>query len=103
MNSYVRTDHSHGFRALIVTEDHSLMLLLQGEIVWTREEGLLASIVDVTTSELPLEKDGVSVAEVEHNLVEWLQGHVLKLKGTLMLAGPEEMATIQGRVPRKIR
>lgn len=102
MNSYVRTDHSHGFRALIVTEDNSLMLLQQGEIVWTREEGL-ASIVDVTTSELPLEKDGVSVAEVEHNLVEWLQGHVLKLKGTLMLAGPEEMATIQGRVPRKIR
>lgn len=95
LNSYVRTDRSHGFRALIVTEDHSLMLLQQGEIVWTREEGL-ASIVDVTTSELPLEKDGVSVAEVEHNLVEWLQGHLLKLKGTLMLAGPEDMVAIQG-------
>ena len=37
-------------------EDHSSLLLQQGNIVWTREDGL-ASIVDVTTSELPLEKE----------------------------------------------
>ncbi|URD98088.1 hypothetical protein MUK42_31186 [Musa troglodytarum] len=64
------------------------------KIVWSREDGL-ASIVDSTTSELPVEKEGVSVAEVEHNLFEWLKGHLLKLKGTLMLASPDEVAAIQ--------
>ncbi|XVF35461.1 hypothetical protein REPUB_Repub18cG0148000 [Reevesia pubescens] len=94
INNYIRTDRSYGFRALIVMEDHSLLLLQQGEIVWTREDGL-ASIIDVTTSDLPLERDGVSVTKVEHNLFEWLKGHMLKLKGTLMLASPEDMAAIQ--------
>ncbi|KAL8200054.1 hypothetical protein R6Q57_011393 [Mikania cordata] len=94
INSYVRTDRSHGFRALIVMEDHSLLLLQQGEIVWTRDDGL-ASVIDVTTSELPVEKVGVSVAKVEHGLFEWLKGHMLKLKGTLMLATPEETVAIQ--------
>ncbi|KAD3639929.1 hypothetical protein E3N88_29152 [Mikania micrantha] len=78
INNYVRTDRSHGFRALIVMEDHSLLLLQQGEIVWTRDDGL-ASVIDVTTSELPVEK----------------LGHMLKLKGTLMLATPEETVAIQ--------
>lgn len=95
INNYLRTDRSNGFRALIVMEDHSLLLLQQGEIVWSREDGL-ASIVDMTTSELTVEKEGVSVAKVEHNLFEWLKGHFLKLKGTLMLATPEDIATIQG-------
>jgi hypothetical protein len=72
LNSYIRTDKSRGFRALVVMEDHSLLLIQQGEVVWSREDGL-ASIVDVTTSELPVEKDGVSVADVEHNLFEWLK------------------------------
>ncbi|XP_010925904.1 uncharacterized protein [Elaeis guineensis] len=94
INNYIRTDKSHGFRALIVMEDHSLLLVQQGEIVWSREDGL-ASIIDSTTSELPVEKEGVSVAKVEHNLFEWLKGHVLKLKGTLMLASPDEIAAIQ--------
>ncbi|KAL5538788.1 hypothetical protein UlMin_043921 [Ulmus minor] len=95
VNSYIRTDRSHGFRALVVMEDHSLLLLQQGAIVWSREDGL-ASIVDVATSELPVEKEGVSVAKVEENLFEWLKGHLLKLKGTLMLASPEDVAAIQG-------
>ncbi|KAH1105415.1 hypothetical protein J1N35_009183 [Gossypium stocksii] len=94
INNYIRTDRSHGFRALIVMEDHSLLLLQQGAIVWSREDGL-ASIIDVTTSELPVEKAGVSVAKVELNLFEWLKGHVLKLKGTLMLATPEDIAAVQ--------
>ncbi|KAK2446230.1 ER membrane protein complex subunit [Trifolium repens] len=94
INNYVRTDRSHGFRALMVMEDHSLLLVQQGEIVWSREDGL-ASIVDVTTSELPVEKEGVSVAKVEQNLFEWLKGHVLKLKGTLMIASPEDKIAIQ--------
>ncbi|KAB2024767.1 hypothetical protein ES319_D06G108500v1 [Gossypium barbadense] len=94
INNYIRTDRSYGFRVLIVMEDHSLLLLQQGEIVWSREDGL-ASIIDVTTSELPVERNGVSVAKVEHNLFEWLKGHMLKLKGTLMLASPEDMAAIQ--------
>ncbi|KAK9073159.1 hypothetical protein SSX86_007483 [Deinandra increscens subsp. villosa] len=94
INNYVRTDRSHGFRALIVMEDHSLLLLQQGEIVWTRDDGL-ASVIDVTTSELPVEKIGVSVAKVEHNLFEWLKGHMLKLKGTLMLATLDEIEAIQ--------
>ncbi|KAM7490420.1 hypothetical protein LguiA_033341 [Lonicera macranthoides] len=94
INNYIKTDRSHGFRALIVMEDHSLLLLQQGDIVWIREDGL-ASIIDVATSELPLEKDGVSVAKVEHNLFEWLKGHMLKLKGTLMLASPDEVVAIQ--------
>lgn len=72
INNYIRTDRSYGFRALLVMEDHSLLLVQQGEIVWSREDSL-ASIIDVTTSELPIEKDGVSVAKVEHNLFEWLQ------------------------------
>lgn len=72
LNAYVRTDRSHGFRALVVGEDDSLSLLQQGEVVWTREDGL-ASIVDASTAELPLERDGVSVAEVEHDLAEWLK------------------------------
>jgi ER membrane protein complex subunit 1 len=72
LNNYVRADKSHGFRALVVMEDHSLLLIQQGEVVWSREDGL-ASIVDVTTSELPVEKDGVSVAAVEHNIFEWLK------------------------------
>ncbi|CAI8599966.1 unnamed protein product [Vicia faba] len=63
------TDRSHGFRALMVMEDHSLLLVQKGEIVWSREDGL-SSVVDVTTSELPVEKDGVSVAKVEQNLFE---------------------------------
>ncbi|KAE8680934.1 U-box domain-containing protein 26-like [Hibiscus syriacus] len=94
LNNYVRTDRSHGFRALIVMEDHSLLLLQQGTIVWSREDGL-ASIIDVTTSELPVERAGVSVAKFELNLFEWLKGHMLKLKGTLMLASPEDIAAIQ--------
>lgn len=72
LNNYVRTDRSHGFRALIVMEDHSLLLLQQGEIVWSRDDGL-ASIIDVTTSELPVEKIGVTVTKVEHSLLEWLK------------------------------
>jgi len=72
INNYVRTDRSYGFRALMVMEDHSLLLVQQGEIVWSREDGL-ASVVDVTTSELPVEKEGVSVATVEQNLFEWLK------------------------------
>nr|POF08545.1 er membrane protein complex subunit 1 [Quercus suber] len=95
INNYIRTDRSYGFRALIVMEDHSLLLLQQGATVWSREEGL-ASIVDVTVSELPVEKAGVSVAKVEQNLFEWLKGHILKLKGTLMLASSEDIAAIQG-------
>ncbi|XP_039017122.1 ER membrane protein complex subunit 1-like [Hibiscus syriacus] len=94
INNYIRTDRSHGFRLLIVMEDHSLLLLQQGAIVWGREDSL-ASIIDVTASELPVERDGVSVAKVEHNLFEWLKGHMLKLKGTLMLASPEDVAAIQ--------
>ncbi|KAL6215585.1 hypothetical protein ACLB2K_015014 [Fragaria x ananassa] len=96
INSYIRTDRSNGFRALIVMEDHSLLLLQQGAIVWNREDGL-ASIVDVLTSELPVEKEGVSVAKVEENLFEWLKGHLLKLKGTLMLASADDVAAIQER------
>lgn len=72
INNYIRTDRTYGFRALIVMEDHSLLLLQQGAVVWYREDGL-ASIIDVTTSELPVEKAGVSVAKVEHNLFEWLK------------------------------
>ncbi|KAM7277484.1 hypothetical protein ACFE04_019350 [Oxalis oulophora] len=94
INNYVRVDRSHGYRALIVMEDHSLLLLQQSGIVWTREDGL-ASISDVTVSELPIEKEGVSVAKVEHSLFEWLKGHMLKLKGTLMLASPEDVVAIQ--------
>ncbi|KAL7096734.1 hypothetical protein ACP275_10G098300 [Erythranthe tilingii] len=94
LNTYVRTDRSNGFRVLIVMEDHSLLLLQQGEIVWSREDGL-ASIIDVKASELPVEKDGVSVAKVEHNLFEWLKGHLLKLKGTLMIATPDDVVAIQ--------
>lgn len=154
LNSYIRTDRSYGFRALIVMEDHSLLLVQQGEIVWSREDGL-ASIVNVVTSELPVEKKGVSIAKVENNLIEWLQvcvtlwrfyklkfvsllfgdcylvvsnlnvlficlktkywygfkyflsdkvpfdmsyflkGHLLKLKGTLMIASSEDVAAIQ--------
>ncbi|CAF2135709.1 unnamed protein product [Brassica napus] len=94
INNYIKTDRSNGFRALIVMEDHSLLLLQQGAIVWSREEGL-ASVTDVTTAELPVEKDGVSVAKVEHTLVDWLKGHMLKLKGSLLLASPEDVAAIQ--------
>ncbi|MED6123413.1 hypothetical protein PIB30_048954 [Stylosanthes scabra] len=78
----------------MVMEDHSLLLVQQGEIVWSREDGL-ASVVDVTTSELPVQKEGVSVAKVEQNLFEWLKGHMLKLKGTLMIASPDDLAAIQ--------
>ncbi|KAJ4844953.1 hypothetical protein Tsubulata_019069, partial [Turnera subulata] len=60
-----RTDRTYGFRALIVMEDHSLLLLQQGEIVWRREDSL--------ASTLPVAKEGVSVAKVEQNLFEWLQ------------------------------
>ncbi|KAI4337487.1 hypothetical protein L6164_015897 [Bauhinia variegata] len=94
INNYIRTDRSNGFRALIAMEDHSLLLVQQGDIVWSREDGL-ASVVDVTTSELPVEKKGVSVAKVEQNLFEWLKGHMLKLKGTLMIASPEDVVAIQ--------
>ncbi|KAL0905820.1 hypothetical protein M5K25_024258 [Dendrobium thyrsiflorum] len=94
INNYIKTDRSHGFRALLVMEDHSLLLVQQGKIVWSREDGL-ASVVDSTTSELPVEKDGVSVAKVEHSLFEWLKGHMLKLKETLMLATPDDIAAIQ--------
>ncbi|KAE8710467.1 Detected protein of confused Function [Hibiscus syriacus] len=114
VNSYIRTDRSYGFRALVVMEDHSLLLLQQGEIVWSREDGL-ASVIDITTSVLPVERDGVSVAKVEHNQFEWLKvsvdcmitlsflltdalilkGHMLRLKGTLMFASPEDIAAIQ--------
>ncbi|KAF5726190.1 ER membrane protein complex subunit 1 [Tripterygium wilfordii] len=94
INNYIRMDKSQGFRALVVMEDHSLLLLQQGEVVWSREDGL-ASIIDVTASELPVQKEGVSVAKVEHNLFEWLKGHILKLKGSLMLASPEDVAAIQ--------
>ncbi|KAI3960486.1 hypothetical protein MKW98_002985, partial [Papaver atlanticum] len=61
--------------ALIVMEDLSLLLLQQGEIVWSRDDGF-ASILDMTTSE-PFR-------------------HLLKLKGALMLATPEDIVAIQG-------
>ncbi|KAJ9692857.1 hypothetical protein PVL29_011785 [Vitis rotundifolia] len=90
INNYIRTDRSYGFRVLIVMEDHSLLLLQQGEIVWSREDGL-ASIINVTASELPLEKEGVSVAKVEHNLFEWLWNQLnmgsRTQKGTLRFPG----------------
>ncbi|KAL2651139.1 hypothetical protein R1flu_019267 [Riccia fluitans] len=94
LNAYLRTDRTYGFRVLVVGEDHSLSLLQQGEIVWTREDGL-ASIIDTWTSELPLERDRHAVAEVEHDLADWLRGHWLKLKATLLLASPEELAAVQ--------
>ncbi|XP_024544147.1 ER membrane protein complex subunit 1 [Selaginella moellendorffii] len=94
MNAYIKTDRSRGFRVLIVGQDHSLALLQQGKVVWSREEAL-ASVVDTLTAELPLEKAGVSVAEVEHDLYEWLKGHVLRLKSTLMLATAEEQTALQ--------
>ncbi len=72
LKAYLRTDRTHGFGALVVGEDDSLLLLQQGEIVWTRENEL-ASIVDAKSAELPLEQVGVSVAEVEHDLTEWLK------------------------------
>jgi ER membrane protein complex subunit 1 len=72
LNNYLRTDKSHGFRALLVMEDESLLLVQQGEVVWSREDGL-ASISDAIPAELPVEKEGVSVVEVEHTLLEWLQ------------------------------
>ncbi|XP_078431857.1 uncharacterized protein LOC144703543 [Wolffia australiana] len=93
LNTYVKTDKSHGFRALIVMEDHSLLLVQQGEVVWSREDGL-ASIIASTSSDLPLEK-GVSVAKVEHSISEWIEGHLLKLKGTLRIASAEDQAKIQ--------
>ncbi|KAI5054835.1 hypothetical protein GOP47_0029980, partial [Adiantum capillus-veneris] len=94
LNTYVRHDRSHGFRVLIVAEDASLSLLQQGEVVWNREDGL-ACIIEASTAELPVEKDVVSVAKVEHGLLEWLKGHWLKLKATLMLASLEEVAVVQ--------
>ncbi|XP_020574945.1 ER membrane protein complex subunit 1 [Phalaenopsis equestris] len=94
INNYVKTDRSNGFRVLLVMEDHSLLLVQQGKIVWSREDGL-ASVVDSTTLELPVEKIGVSVAKVEHSLFEWLKGHMLKLKGTLMLATSDDLAALQ--------
>ncbi|KAG6553490.1 hypothetical protein Mapa_004402 [Marchantia paleacea] len=94
LNAYLRTDRSYGFRALVVGEDDSLSLLQQGEVVWTREDGL-ASIIDTWTSELPLERDRHPVSEVEHDLADWLRGHWLKLKATLFLASAEELAAVQ--------
>jgi len=82
LNAYLRTDRTHGFHALVVGEDDSLLLLQQGEIVWTREDEL-ASIVDAKSAELPLEQDGVSVAEVEHDLAEWLKVIYLSLSRLL--------------------
>ncbi|KAI4376952.1 hypothetical protein MLD38_014653 [Melastoma candidum] len=55
-----------------------------------------ASILDVTTAELPVEKDWCLCVKSGRNLHEWLKGHILKLKGTLMLATSEDLATIQG-------
>ena len=69
---------SHGFRALVIAEDHSLAILQQGEIVWSREDGL-AEFIDATTTELSLERDGVSVVKVEHNLFEWMKIFRMKL------------------------
>jgi len=83
INNYIRTDRSPGFRALVVMEDHSLLLLQQGDIVWSREDGL-ASVVDVTTSELPVEKKGVSVAKVEEGFLEWLKVWILMYMSVCM-------------------
>ncbi|KAI3897352.1 hypothetical protein MKX03_021947 [Papaver bracteatum] len=85
-------------------------VFVNSEIVWSIDDGL-ASILDMTTSELPVEKEGVSVAKVEHSLFEWLKvnifisyvltqafilGHLLKLEGTLVLGTPEGVVSIQG-------
>jgi ER membrane protein complex subunit 1 len=72
LNNYLKADKSHGFRALLVMEDESLLLVQQGEVVWSREDGL-ASISHSIPAELPVEKEGVSVVEVEHTLLEWLK------------------------------
>ena len=74
----------HCFRALVIAEDHSLAILQQGDIVWSREDGL-AEIIDATTAELPLERYGVSVGELEHNLFEWLKVFMLKLLLSFLL------------------
>ena len=78
LNSYVKMDKSHGFRALIVKEDHSLTLVQQGEVVWCREDGL-ASIIASTSSELPLEKRA-SIAKVEHSISEWIEVDLISLR-----------------------
>nr|TKR98141.1 hypothetical protein D5086_0000206000 [Populus alba] len=51
---------------------------------------------------LPVEKKGVTVAKVEQNLFEWLKGHMLKVKGTLMLASAEDVAAIQDMRLKKL-
>ncbi|KAJ3694522.1 hypothetical protein LUZ60_010002 [Juncus effusus] len=94
LNNYIRTDKSHGFRALIVMQDESLLLVQQGKVVWYREDGL-ASITGTVTAELPVERETVSVKKVENTLFEWLKEHMIKLKGTLMLATPDDLAAIQ--------
>jgi hypothetical protein len=82
LKAYLCTDRTHGFGALVVGEDDSLLLLQQGGIVWTHEDEL-ASIVDAKSAEPPLEQDGVSVAEVEHDLTEWLKVIYLSLSRLL--------------------
>ena len=49
INNYLHIDMSHGFRALVITEYHSLALFQQCEIFWSREDGF-AEIIDATTA-----------------------------------------------------
>eukprot|EP00245_Coleochaete_scutata_P017709 TRINITY_DN8832_c0_g2_i1.p1 TRINITY_DN8832_c0_g2~~TRINITY_DN8832_c0_g2_i1.p1 ORF type:complete len:1022 (-),score=187.79 TRINITY_DN8832_c0_g2_i1:311-3376(-) len=93
LNAYARKDGGYGFRALVVGEDDSVGLLQQGEVVWVREEGL-ASIVGVEMVDLPPDKEGHKIAEVERNLVEWLKDHWVKAKVALMLATDDEKAAV---------
>ena len=89
LGTHTQPGGKSGFRALLVAADHSLRLLQQSKLVWSREEAL-ASVQAATLVDLPARHASGHVAASGQTLVQWARLQFLQLKAQLKMASPEE-------------
>jgi hypothetical protein len=74
LNAFTKRDGSIGTRTLVVSEDHALTLIQNGNAVWKREEGL-ASIRKVEFVDLPYSKAATGAdSSIVTNLLDKVSG-----------------------------
>mmetsp|Transcript_70430 Transcript_70430/g.223153 ORF Transcript_70430/g.223153 Transcript_70430/m.223153 type:complete len:981 (-) Transcript_70430:53-2995(-) len=103
LNEYERKDGTMGYRALVVAEDHSMTLVQQGSVVWTREEGL-AAVVDTHIVDLPTPSEATAAEEAKldakKSIWDVIDGQLLNIKSRFKWATPEEMVEMVERKRR---
>ncbi|KAJ6844340.1 enhancer of mRNA-decapping protein 4-like [Iris pallida] len=72
----------------------------ESEIITVKLDNNLSNVlrktVKIDSQSGNVAKEGVTVVKGEHNLFEWLNGHLVKLKGTLILVIPDNLAAVLG-------